>query len=66
MSRGRHWDGGGQGEELSQQGREGVVLAGFPGEYPRHSQLSLDGLHKLPREDEGKTIEAETAPCAKA
>lgn len=51
-----HWDGGGQGEELSQQGREGVVLAGSPGEHPRHSQLSLDGLQKCP----GKTRERQS------
>lgn len=60
-----HWDGGGQGEELPQQGREEVVLAGSPGGHHLNSRLSPDGLQKLPREDEGKTIEAETAPCAK-
>lgn len=43
-----HWDGGGQGEELSQQGREEMVLAGSPEEPPRNSQLSLDGLQKCP------------------
>lgn len=42
-----------------------MVLSGSLGQHHLSSWLSLNGLQKLPREGDKRTIETEIAPCAK-